>query len=65
VFEVMAATPRDTYQVLTERATRLRRLAADPPWPPNVWMGVPVEDLEVADRVDELRRVRLRCGSLV
>ncbi|WP_252440535.1 DUF5131 family protein [Pseudonocardia humida] len=33
VFEVMAATPQHTYQVLTKRATRLRRLAPDLPWP--------------------------------
>ncbi|MCO1659200.1 DUF5131 family protein [Pseudonocardia humida] len=57
VFEVMAATPQHTYQVLTKRATRLRRLAPDLPWPANVWMGVSVEGLDVADRVEELRRV--------
>lgn len=57
VFEVMAATPQHTYQVLTKRATRLRRLASDLPWPANVWMGVSVENRDVADRVDELRRV--------
>ncbi len=57
VFEVMAATPQHTYQVLTKRATRLRRLAPDLSWPPNVWMGVSVENMDVVGRVDELRRV--------
>lgn len=57
VFAIMAATPQHTYQVLTKRATRLRRLAPDLPWPSNVWMGVSVENLDVANRVDELRRV--------
>jgi protein gp37 len=57
VFEVMAATPQHTYQVLTKRATRLRRLADKLPWPPNVWMGVSVENLDVAHRVAELRQV--------
>jgi protein gp37 len=57
VFEVMAATPQHTYQVLTKRATRLRRLSPDLPWPPNVWMGVSVENSDVADRVAELRQV--------
>ncbi|WP_255624243.1 DUF5131 family protein [Pseudonocardia sp. ICBG1034] len=57
VFAVMAATPQHTYQVLTKRATRLRRLAPDLPWPPNVWMGVSVENAAVAARVDELRQV--------
>ena len=57
VFAVMAATPQHTYQLLTKRATRLRRLAAELPWPPNVWMGVSVESADVLHRVDELRRV--------
>lgn len=57
VFAVMAATPQHTYQVLTKRATRLRRLAAGLRWPPNVWMGVSVESMDVAGRVDELRQV--------
>lgn len=57
VFAVMAATPQHTYQVLTKRATRLRRLAPRLPWPPNVWMGVSVESMDVAARVDELRAV--------
>lgn len=57
VFAVMAATPQHTYQVLTKRATRLRRLAPGLPWPSNVWMGVSVESMDVADRVDELRAV--------
>jgi len=57
VFAVMAATPQHTYQVLTKRATRLRRLAADLPWPGNVWMGVSVENADVTARVDELRQV--------
>jgi protein gp37 len=57
VFAVMAATPRHTYQVLTKRSTRLRRLAGQLDWPPNVWMGVSVENLDVAHRVDDLRQV--------
>jgi len=57
VFAVMAATPQHTYQVLTKRARRLRRLATSLTWPPNVWMGVSVEDAEAVHRVDDLRRV--------
>ena len=57
VFDVMAATPQHTYQVLTKRARRLRRLADSLHWPDNVWMGVSVEDAEVLDRVDDLRAV--------
>jgi protein gp37 len=43
VFRTMAETPWHTYQVLTKRSARLRRLAPRLPWPPNVWMGVTVE----------------------
>jgi protein gp37 len=57
VFAVMAATPQHTYQVLTKRARRLRRLADGLDWPPNVWMGVSVEDSEARDRIDDLRTV--------
>ncbi|MEU8038874.1 phage Gp37/Gp68 family protein [Streptosporangium sp. NPDC049078] len=57
VFDVMAATPQHTYQVLTKRATRLARIADQLPWPDNVWMGVSVENREVAARVDALRQV--------
>ncbi|MGQ0467695.1 MAG: DUF5131 family protein [Sporichthyaceae bacterium] len=57
VFAVMAQTPHHTYQVLTKRSRRLRRLAPDLPWPPNVWMGVSVEDDEQVGRADDLRQV--------
>jgi protein gp37 len=57
VFDVMAATPQHTYQVLTKRARRLRRLAPSLEWPANVWMGVSVENSDVLDRVDDLRAV--------
>jgi protein gp37 len=57
VFAVMQATPRHTYQVLTKRSPRLRRLAPRLPWPENVWMGVSVEDDDHVRRVDDLRHV--------
>jgi protein gp37 len=57
VFEVMAATPQHTYQVLTKRSTRLRRLAPELVWPANVWMGVSVENADALARVDDLREV--------
>lgn len=58
VFEVMESTPRHTYQILTKRSTRLRKLAATLPWPPNVWMGVSVEDPSQLSRIDDLREAR-------
>lgn len=57
VFATMAATPQHTYQVLTKRARRLRRIAPDLEWPPNVWVGVSVENSDHLNRIDELRRV--------
>lgn len=57
VFEVMKDTPQHTYQILTKRARRLRRLASQLPWPRNVWIGVSVEDESALDRVTELCRV--------
>ena len=44
VFDVMRRCPRHTFQVLTKRSQRLRQMAHTLPWPPNVWMGVSVED---------------------
>lgn len=57
VFEVMRATPQHTYQVLTKRSLRLRRLAEKLDWPSNVWMGVSVENADALSRVDHLRDV--------
>ncbi|MGW8378180.1 phage Gp37/Gp68 family protein [Streptomyces sp. ODS28] len=57
VFQVIADTPQHTYQLLTKRARRLRRVAGDLDWPSNLWMGVSVEDAGQLDRVDDLRRV--------
>lgn len=55
VFEVMADTPQHTYQILTKRSRRLRHLAPELAWPPNVWMGVSVETPGQLYRVEDLR----------
>ncbi|XVV11416.1 DUF5131 family protein [Actinoplanes sp. CA-131856] len=57
VFEVMAQTPRHTYQILTKRAARLAKIASRLNWPDNVWIGVSVEDMEQTDRIEHLRQV--------
>lgn len=57
VFEVMASTPRHTFQLLTKRPIRLARMATELPWPENVWMGVSVENIKQAWRVERLREV--------
>lgn len=57
VLEVIADTPQHTYQVLTKRSARLRKAAASLDWPPNLWMGVSVEDAAQLRRIDDLRSV--------
>lgn len=57
VFEVMAATPQHTYQVLTKRSNRLTHIAQELPWPRNVWMGVSVENQQYAFRARHLKQV--------
>lgn len=55
VFAVIADTPQHTYQVLTKRSARLPKVAGKLDWPPNLWLGVSVEDARVLSRVDDLR----------
>jgi protein gp37 len=57
VFTVIANTPQHTYQVLTKRSSRLPRIASNLDWPPNLWMGVSVEDASTLFRVADLRAV--------
>jgi protein gp37 len=60
VFEVMAATPRHRYQVLTKRPERMARFAKT--WAdthggplPNVWLGTSIEADRYCNRADRLR----------
>jgi len=57
VFATMRDCPHHTFQVLTKRSERLAELAAQLPWPSNVWMGVSVEDAHVLHRVTDLQSV--------
>src|SRR3954471_10142120 len=57
VFQTMVECPQHTFQVLTKRSDRVRKLGANLPWPRNVWMGVSVEDSRVLDWIDDLRAV--------
>ncbi|MBS0325022.1 MAG: phage Gp37/Gp68 family protein [Proteobacteria bacterium] len=56
-FATMRACPQHTFQILTKRAERLREFASALPWPPNVWMGVSIEDARVIDRITHLQAV--------
>ncbi|MDR2565377.1 MAG: phage Gp37/Gp68 family protein [Bifidobacteriaceae bacterium] len=55
VVEVIRETPQHTYQVLTKRPIRARRLSASVEWPDNLWLGVSVENMGASRRVSELR----------
>ncbi|MDG4821781.1 phage Gp37/Gp68 family protein [Asanoa sp. WMMD1127] len=57
VFAVIADTPQHTYQILTKRSSRLRKIADRLDWPRNLWMGVSVEDSASLQRVEDLRAV--------
>lgn len=58
VFAVIEETPQHTYQILTKRAERLPEFFADRQCPPNVWLGVSVEDRAYGlPRIDHLREV--------
>ena len=57
VFRVMDATPQHTYQVLTKRPRRMRRLATELSWPDNLWVGTSVESTDVLGRVTDLQAV--------
>ena len=57
VFDVMARAEWHTFQVLTKRHDRLAELAPELPWPPNVWMGVTIENRKFVHRADRLREV--------
>lgn len=57
VFAVVEDTPQHTYQLLTKRSVRLRRIADSLRWPVNLWMGVSVENSAQLSRLDDLRQV--------
>ncbi|MFJ7229714.1 DUF5131 family protein [Streptomyces tendae] len=57
IFDVMRETPQHTYQVLTKRSTRMRKIADQFDWPQNVWMGVTVESAEFIWRIEDLRQI--------
>lgn len=57
VWDVMRRTPQHTYQILTKRPERMRKIVTSHPLPAleNVWLGTSVEDANVLGRLDELR----------
>lgn len=57
VFETMAETPQHTYQVLTKRSERLKKISGVLPWAPNIWMGVSIEDKRAIHRLNDLKHI--------
>ncbi|SRR5258706_4253388 len=57
VFDVMKRAHWHTFQILTKRAGRLRRLGPQLDWSPNVCMGVSIELDRLTPRADALRAV--------
>jgi len=57
VFDVMRTAHWHVFQVLTKRHERLSSMAVDLDWPPNVWMGVSIENRRFVHRADHLRQV--------
>ena len=57
ILDVDRRTPQHTYQVLTKRAQRLASVADELEWPPNVWMGVSIENDRYTFRVRRLAAV--------
>lgn len=57
VFAAMEEADWHTYQVLTKRPERVLDMADSLPWPPNVWMGVSIENRRFVHRADHLREV--------
>jgi protein gp37 len=57
VFEVMGRADHHVFQVLTKRHERLADFAPQLRWPPNVWIGVSIENRRFIQRADYLRNV--------
>ncbi len=57
VFAVMQDAQQHTFQVLTKRPERTLELAADLPWPDNVWMGTTVENADYLHRIRSLLQI--------
>ncbi|MFH1747176.1 MAG: phage Gp37/Gp68 family protein [Planctomycetota bacterium] len=64
VFDVMNRCNQHTFQVLTKRPERARRISRRLTWGDNIWMGTSVENAAVTDRVRHLRGTHARIKFL-
>ena len=56
IFAVMRQAHWHQFQILTKRSERLADCSSRIDWPPNVWMGVSVENRDYTFRIEHLRR---------
>ena len=64
VFNTMNQASQHTFQVLTKRSDRLRKISKDLVWTDNIWMGVSVENEDSAHRIDDLLAMDARIKFL-
>lgn len=65
IMEVIAATPRHTYQILTKRAERMKEYFSTRLVPDNAWLGVSVEDIKYGKpRINVLKGIEARTRFL-
>ena len=64
VFDIMVRAHWHCFQVLTKRADRLAELSGELMWPPNIWMGVSVENERYQSRIDYLRSTQAKLKFL-
>ena len=60
VFERMKTAEQHHFRSSPSGADRLRKLDAKLTWSHNIWMGVSVENADVIERIDFLRRTMQR-----
>jgi protein gp37 len=56
-FDVMREASQHKFQVLTKRPKRVKEIAKDLDWAPNVWMGTSVENAKTVERVRLLQKI--------
>ena len=66
VFRVMKENPQHVFQVLTKRADVLHYYDSEGwlEWAHNIWMGVTIENISVATRIDLLRATKAKVKFL-
>ena len=57
VLDVIRDTPHHTYQILTKRAKRMAEFFKKRSIPPNVWLGVTIENKASIKRMDSIRHL--------